>query len=353
MINETEAWVQDDPKTPLQPRTVPVEPIAGDVIVEVVACGVCHTDLGFLDGSVNPRGGRPLVPGHEVSGTVVWGPTEHQQLVGKQVIVPAVWPCGHCDICRAGRENACQSQRMPGNDVRGGFARHLAAPAACLAVLRQPVERERLEEMSVIADAVSTPYEAVVRSGLAKDDLAIVVGAGGVGGFLVQLAAARGARVLVLDVDQERLDLAARHGAAATQSVRDMGERDVRDWVRRTAKELGTPRWGWKIFETSGTAAGQRTAYDQLVPAATLMVVGFTRDRVELRLSNLMAFDAAAIGVWGCRPSLYPEVVELTLSGKLVLGPYVERRPLGDVNTVIDDIHAGRMRRRAVLVPRV
>ncbi|MFN7972599.1 MAG: 6-hydroxycyclohex-1-ene-1-carbonyl-CoA dehydrogenase [Acidobacteriota bacterium] len=293
----------------------------------------------------------PLVPGHEVSGTVVWADGRWESLVGRQVVVPAVWPCNDCALCRGGRPNACTRQRMPGNDVRGGFASHVAAPAWCLAPLSGTLPEPELVELAVVADAVATPYEAAHRVALSQGELAVVVGAGGVGGFLVQIAAAFGASVIALDVDPERLALAAAHGALATLDVKGLAERDVRARVRDLADELRVPKAGWKIFETSGTPPGQRIAFELLNPAATLCVVGYCRDRIELRLSTLMAFDAQAVGIWGCRPQLYPQAIDLVRQGKVKIGPYVERRALADVNQVVAEAHSGKLRRRAILVP--
>ncbi len=74
-------------------------------------------------------------------------------------------------------------------------------------------------------------------------------------------------------------------------------------------------------------------------------------DKVELRLSNLMAFHARALGNWGCTPDLYPAALDLVLDGRVKLGPFVERHPLEDVNRVFADVHARRITRRAILVP--
>ena len=117
------------------------------------------------------------------------------------------------------------------------------------------------------------------------------------------------------------------------------------------AQAQGLRATEWKIFECSGTAAGQGSAFNLLVHGATLAVVGFTMDKVELRLSNLMAFDARAIGNWGCPPELYPAALDLVLDGKVKLAPFVETHPLADINQVFHAVHAREITRRAVLVP--
>ena len=84
---------------------------------------------------------------------------------------------------------------------------------------------------------------------------------------------------------------------------------------------------------------------------ATLSVVGFTMDKVEVRLSNLMAFDARALGNWGCPPELYPAALDLVLDGRIAVKPFVEPRGLDEINDVFHAVHQREMRKRAVLVP--
>jgi 6-hydroxycyclohex-1-ene-1-carbonyl-CoA dehydrogenase len=93
------------------------------------------------------------------------------------------------------------------------------------------------------------------------------------------------------------------------------------------------------------------TAFGLLGHGGVLSVVGYTPKAVELRLSNLMVFDATAQGNWACLPERYPAVLEQVLAGKVALGPFVEKRPLASINEVFTELHAGRARRRLVLVP--
>jgi 6-hydroxycyclohex-1-ene-1-carbonyl-CoA dehydrogenase len=130
-----------------------------------------------------------------------------------------------------------------------------------------------------------------------------------------------------------------------------MSPKDLKKAVFAFAKEKGLPSFGWTILECSGTAAGQLAAWGLLVPAATLMVVGFTLDPVEIRLSNLMAFDATARGNWGCPPEQYPAALGLVLSGKIRIAPYVELYPLSDAAKVFEAVKRHEIKKRAVLVP--
>jgi 6-hydroxycyclohex-1-ene-1-carbonyl-CoA dehydrogenase len=208
-----------------------------------------------------------------------------------------------------------------------------------------------LPDVSVVADAVTTPYQAVVQAEVRSGDFAVVVGVGGVGGYAVQVARAFGATVAALDVDPPKLAAMAANGAALTINVREVQGRDLKKAIQEFAKVNGCPDTRWKIFECSGTAAGQDTAFGLLNHGATLSVVGFTMDKVELRLSNLMAFHARALGNWGCLTELYPEALDLVLDGKVALAPFVERHPLNDINEVFAAAHAHKLTRRAILVP--
>ena len=339
------------PGRPLEAQEYTLDPGPGQALVQVVGCGVCHTDLGFLHEGVPTRHALPLVLGHEVSGRVVAvGPGAPHELLGRSVIVPAVLPCGACEPCRRGRGQICRKQVFPGNDVQGGFATHLAVPTRGLCPVELP-PGEELARLSVVADAVSTAYQAILRSGLGRGDCAAFVGVGGVGGFGVQVAAALGARVLAIDVDATRLDALRAHGAELCVDARGKDARALKDEVRRLAKEAGLPPAEWRIFECSGTRAGQESAWALLNHGAWLGVVGYHPGDVTVRLSNLMAFDARCEGNWGCLPERYPEVLDLVLSGRVRLEPFVETFPLEQVNDVLERLRRHELRRRPVLLP--
>src|SRR5512134_530859 len=332
----------------------PFPPSDGEVVVEVAGCGVCHTDLGFYYDGVRLNHPLPLALGHEISGRVVAAGAGASEWQGKAVIVPSVIPCGACALCASGHGTICRSQQMPGNDIQGGFATHIRVPARGLC----PVDERRLAaagldlaDVSVVADAVTTPYQAAVQAEVQPGDFAIVVGVGGVGGYAVQIARAFGATVAALDVDPAKLSAMAGHGAALTLDVRRVQGRELKKAIQDFAKTSGLPGTGWKIFECSGTAAGQETAFGLLTHGATLSVVGFTMDKVELRLSNLMAFHARALGNWGCLTELYPLALDLVLDRKIPLAPFIERHPLGEINGVFAAAHARTLTRRAILVP--
>ncbi len=353
-VTAIEGWAMTAPGAPFERRSVPRgRPGAGEAVVEVAGCGVCHTDLSFLHHGVKTRAELPLTLGHEISGVVVEaGEGVDGSLVGRPVVVPAVLPCGTCDLCRAGARTICRAQVMPGNDRDGGFASHVVVPARYLCrVGERALEGRELWELAIVSDAVTTPFQAVRRSGLEAGGLAVFVGAGGIGIHGVQIAAAAGAKVIALDVNPAKLEAALASGASAAVNVAGMAIKDLLKQVRSEAERIGAPRHRWRIFETSGTRPGQETAFGLMGFGAVVAIVGFTMDRLEVRLSNLMAFDATAFGNWGCDPELYPEVLDWVAAGRIRISPHVERHPLAEINRVFEAAHRGTLLRRAVLVP--
>jgi 6-hydroxycyclohex-1-ene-1-carbonyl-CoA dehydrogenase len=182
-------------------------------------------------------------------------------------------------------------------------------------------------------------------------DAAVVVGLGGVGGYAAQILRDRGAAVIAIDVDPARLEAALAKGAVDAIDPSGLSPKEVRGRAQAAARKAGASGAAWKIFECSGTAAGQTAAFGLLGPAATLMVVGFTLDTVSIRLSNLMAFDAKAAGNWGCDPAHYPEIVRMVLEGRIDVVSSTEMRPLSSVAAVFDDLREHRLSGRVVLVP--
>jgi len=356
MAQETNVtgWMMVEQGKPLEKKsfTAPA-PGPGEALVEVAGCGVCHTDISFLHMGIKTRMEPPLVLGHEISGTVAAvGDGVPQGLAGKPVLVPAVLPCGECSLCVSDKRRICRSQIMPGNDRHGGFASHVTVPAKYLCPVGADVlAGHELWELGIVSDAMTTPFQAVERSGLAAGDLAICIGAGGIGIHGIQIAAAVGASVIALDIDGRKLEMADESGAHSLINVSELSIKEIKGRVKEEAKRIGAPRVGWKIFETSGTKPGQETAFSLLGFGGTLAIIGFTMARLEVRLSNLMAFDASMFGIWGCDPILYPTVLEWIGAGKIKVSPYVEKHSLEDINDVFDAAHAGKLLKRAVMVP--
>lgn len=347
-----DTWQMAEPGRLVRTQIPMPELQSGEVVVEIKGCGVCHTDLSYFYMGVPTVQKPPLSLGHEISGVVIGGAPE---LVGKEVIIPAVIPCGECELCRSGRGNRCLSQKMPGNSmgIYGGYSSHIVVPGKFLC----PVNDRKgipLEHLAVIADAVTTPYQAAVRADLGKDDLVIVIGAaGGVGSFMVQVAKGLGAKVVIgIDINAEKLKMMEGYGADATINSRDMSSKDIKEAFKAIAKSAGvSANTGWKIFECTGTKPGQETALSLLSFVGKLVIVGYGTGETTYMLSKLMAFDAEIIGTWGCTPDKYPPVLEMCLDGRIQLGPFVETRPMSQIEQVFDEAHHGKLKRRVILTP--
>ena len=323
---------------------------AGEVLVAVAGCGVCHTDLGYFYDGVPTVCKPPLTLGHEISGTVVAG---DDAWIGKEVLVPAVMPCRQCYLCKTRRGNRCLNQKMPGNSIGiyGGFSSHIPVPSIdlCEIVDRGDIP---LEHLAVVADAGTTPFQAARRAQLEIGDNVIVIGVGGVGQYMVQTAKALGAAtVIAVDIDPARLEKMLSHGADFVINASGKKPRDVSDELKAIRKQKRLPGYGWKIFEVTGSKPGQELALNLLSFTGKLIIVGFGMQKVEYSISRLMAFDAEIIGTWGCLPEYYPQVLEMVLSGKIALAPFVQTRPMSTIAEAFEEAHRKSPDQRIILVP--
>jgi 6-hydroxycyclohex-1-ene-1-carbonyl-CoA dehydrogenase len=326
----------------LQLEEVPKpEPGSGEVLVRVAACGICHTDLHYIDHGV-PTFKSPVILGHEVSGTVAaLGEGVTRFRVGDRVLLPAVFTCGTCRPCRSGRENICERMKMLGNHVDGAYAEYVVAPAKdCFAL---PAEIP-LEEACLIGDALSTPFHAVKhRAKVRMGDRVAVFGCGGVGINAVQFAALAGAHVVAVDIDDRKLELARQFGAHDTLNPRA---------VERVDKELKKRTGGGTdiALEVIGKPETIRAAYDSVRPGGRLCVVGYCAEPVTLPFSKAMFYELEIAGSLGCRPSDYPELIELVRAGRVKLAPLVTGRyALGDIFAGLDALRRGEGLRGIVL----
>lgn len=244
---------------------------------------------------------------------------------------------------------------MPGNSlgIYGGFSSHIPVPAEDLC----PVEDRGgmpLEWLAVVADAVTTPYQAAVRADLKEGDRVIITGVtGGVGVYMAQMAKAFGAKAVVgIARNPEKLERALKYGADFVINSTDKSVKDIRDEFRALCKENGLPHnYGWKIFEVTGSKAAQEIALALLSFVGKLVWVGFSTNVNEYSLSRLMAFDAEIIGTWGCLPKYYPKALEMVLNKTIEIEPFVETRPMSTIQETFEEAHGGKLTKRIVLTP--
>ena len=310
------------------------EPGLDDVLIKVAACGVCHTDLHYLDHGTPTFKPPPVILGHEVAGTVsAIGARVSTFKVGDRVLVPAVLSCGHCTLCRTGRENICENSRMLGNHIDGGFAEYLAVPARDVFTLPDDIP---LIEGSIIADAVTTPFHAVVRRGkVTPGDWVAVVGCGGVGLSLVQIATAIGARVIAVDINDHKLDLAMKFGAVATFNA--LGVKKLDREVR------GMTGGGVDVaFEAVGKPGTQEAALNCVKTGGRMVLVGYSTETLPLNAGRVMFREIDVVGSLGCRPVDYPRVIEMVRQGRIHLGDMVSHRfTLEHIGEAFDQLRGG------------
>lgn len=309
-------------------------PGPGEVLVRVVGCGMCHTDLHYLDHGVKTFKEPPIILGHEAAGTVEkLGDGSADVAEGDRVLIPAVLSCGTCRYCRRGRENICDNLVMLGNNMDGAYAEFVVVPASQLISVPASIP---LERASIIADAVSTPYHAVKHRGRVQaGDIVAVVGCGGVGLNVVQCATLAGARVVAIDVSEQRLDIARTLGAVETVNPNE---------VERIDKHVRKLTDGGVdvAFEAIGNPKTIRVAYSLLRRGGRLCVIGYSADEVTLSAAKLMYFELEVVGSLGCGAGEYPEIIGLVEAGRLRLDIIVSGCiPLDDINDGFDRLRRG------------
>jgi 6-hydroxycyclohex-1-ene-1-carbonyl-CoA dehydrogenase len=340
----------------LKKTEIPVpELAAGEVLVQIAGCGVCHTDMSYFYDGVPTVTKPPLTLGHEISGTVVASGPGAESWVGKNVIVPAVMPCNSCDICAKGRGNRCLAQKMPGNSlgIYGGFSSHIPVPVGDLCVI-DDLKGRPLENYAVIADAATTPYQAAKRADLAPGDPVLITGVtGGVGVYMAQVAKALGAYPIVgMARHEEKLQRALDLGVDFVINTRDKDFKAIQAEFKSVCKQAKVKHnVGWKIFECTGVGAAQDIALGLLGFIGKLLVVGFGLQKNSYSISRLMAFDAEIIGTWGCLPAYYPKVLEMVQSGAIKIDPLLETRPMSTIEDAFKEAHSGGLMKRLVLMP--
>jgi 6-hydroxycyclohex-1-ene-1-carbonyl-CoA dehydrogenase len=289
MIPSTiKTWQMTEPGK-LQKTEIPMPELkAGDVVVEISGCGVCHTDLSYFYMGVPTIQKPPLSLGHEISGVVIGGEDfddrqgSHHPRRDPLRQVRAV-----PDRPRQPLPGAEDAGQLDGH-LRRLFQPHRGPGQVPLRGWR-PQGSIPLEHLSVIADAVTTPYQAALRAELKPGDRVIVIGAaGGVGSFMTQTAKGMGAGTVIgIDINEEKLEFMKGYGADFTINPKGKTAKEVREAIKAYCKEKGIPpTTNWKIFEVTGTKPGQELALALLSFTGKLIVVGYGTDETSYMLSR-------------------------------------------------------------------
>ena len=315
-------------------------PGPGEVLLDVAAAGVCGTELHFLDGLLTPAE-TPVTLGHEVAGVVAeLGEGVTGVTVGERVAVHYLHACHRCRWCLAGDDHLCDaplgSLAFAGD---GGFAEQLAVPAS--SVVRVP-DGVDLPTAATLCCSGTTALHAVEVAGVRSGAEAVVYGTGGVGLALVQMLREAGARVTAVARSAQRLELARDLGAAVTV---DASRQDVAAAVREATGGRGAD----VVFELVGTRETGAAALAALGKRGTLVYVGYSADRVEVDVLAMVVPEQRIVTSVGNRRVELVEALDLAARGRLVTS--VTTHPLDDAPRVLDDLRAGRVVGRAVLLP--
>jgi alcohol dehydrogenase, propanol-preferring len=316
------------------------QPGAGEILIRIEACGVCHSDVHVADGDWSQFAKivkTPLIPGHEIAGVVVEKGAAVQDLqIGDRVGVPWIyWTCGECESCREGNENLCRRQKITGVTVDGGYAEFVKAPASH--VLRIPDSLSSVQAAPLFCAGV-TVYRALKHAGILPGQRLAVFGIGGLGHLGVQFGQALGAEVVAIDISEEKLALAKSLGASATINAATNVIKDLRN------------RGGVHVsLVTSPARASYETAFYCVRPTGILMVVGLPADPIcfppILMAAGEIRIQASTVGT---RQDLR-EVLTMAAAGKVRC--QVAARPLAEVNEALDQLRRGQVSGRLVLAP--
>jgi propanol-preferring alcohol dehydrogenase len=321
------------PNQPLKIEEVEIpSPGRGEVLVKVCACGVCHTDLHYIDHGVPTFKKPPVILGHEASGTIEeLGENTSRFEKGDRVLVPPVFTCGECEMCRTGRENVCSNMIMLGNNVNGAYAEYVVAPAKDVIPMPEEID---LEEGSIISDAVSTPFHALLNRGKVKPgDKVVIFGCGGLGINAIQIAKALGAFTIGVDKVEKKLEYAKQFGADEVLTPSD----DIAKKIRKL-----TGGGAHLAVDAVGSPAIMQTAFSALRTGGKLLIMGFSHENVTFNAGRIMFREMEVAGTLGCPPYLYPRLLDLVAMGKIKVNELVTHKfPLDQINDAFALLRAG------------
>ena len=327
------------------PRAVQVpDPAPGpdEVLVRVLASGVCRTDLHILDAIAAGRR-PPIVPGHEIAGRVAKiGSDVYTVAVGDAVGVHFEQPCGACRHCRRKRTNLCRSGHTLGFDAPGGYAEYVTAKQSTLLVLPPSLEPVLA---APLACSGATAYHAIMTVGRAEEgDVVVVLGAGGVGLSAVQVARAQQARVLAIDV-REAARTAARGAGAEASCAPEETDAALRALAGDNGADL--------VVDFVGSARTLALGKSILGDGGRLVAVAEgegTDEGIPVTGADLVEGGKALLGSYSSTMADFARAIGLAEAG--LLRPVVTRRArLAEASDVLRDLRAGTFVGRAVLEP--
>ena len=323
---------------PLSIEEVPVpRPAAGDVLVKIEACGVCHTDLHAAEGDWPVKPNPPFIPGHEGVGFVAAvgaGVTHVKE--GDRVGIPWLYSaCGHCEHCLGGWETLCESQQNAGYSVNGSFAEYAVGNADYVGHL--PANIGFVEIAPVLCAGV-TVYKGLKMTDTQPGDWVVISGIGGLGHMAVQYAKAMGLNVAAVDVDDAKLALAQRLGATVTVNAR------TTDPAVFLKKEIGG---GHGALVTAVSPQAFEQALGVVRRGGTVSLVGLPPGQFPLDIFGMVLNGITVRGsIVGTRLDL-AEALAFAEQAKVAATVASDR--LDNINDIFKRMHAGQIEGRIVL----
>lgn len=333
-------------KRPLQAQEIPVPEIGpDDVLVQVKAAGICHSDAHYRAG-VSPVNPLPLTLGHEVAGVVAGVGTAVAQLQpGQRVCLHYMTTCGRCPYCRAGNEQFCATGKMIGKYRDGGYAEYIAVPATSVFPLPDAIP---FAQGAVLMCSAATALHALRKTRLQPGETVAVFGVGGLGMSAVQLAFALGAaRVYAVDIKENKLALAQQYGATPINAL-------YTDPVA-TIRELTNGRGADVALELIGLPLTMQQAVQVLAIMGRAGIAGLSvRAFPVAPYTELINKEAEIIGVSDHLAQEIPLLLEFVEKGELDLTGVVSRAiPLDAtaINSVLDRLEMFSDEVRVVIDP--
>jgi propanol-preferring alcohol dehydrogenase len=326
----------------IEERPVP-DPGPGELLVEVVACGVCHTDLHAADGDWPVKPTPPFIPGHEVAGRVsAIGPGVDGFRIGEPVGIPWLHDaCGNCEYCFSGWETLCQRQHDSGYSVNGGFAEYAIASAAYVGRLPGDIHIKPTSyaQMAPILCAGVTTYKGIKETETRPGEWIAISGLGGLGHVAVQYAKAMGLNVVGLDVNEAKLSLARLVGADATVNALDS------DAVAQVYEVTKGGAHGVLVTAVSVSAFSQ--AIEMLRPRGTVALIGLPPGGFQIPIFEVVLKRLTIRGsIVGTRKDL-AEAIAFAARGQVRVDIHLAK--LEEINRIFTDLKAGKIEGRMVL----
>ncbi|HLK45517.1 MAG TPA: alcohol dehydrogenase catalytic domain-containing protein, partial [Acidimicrobiales bacterium] len=284
----------------------PRAPAVGEVAIDVGFTGICGTDLHVLHGAMDHRVQPPAILGHEMAGTIaVVGDGVERWSVGAPVsVMPLRW-CGQCAACRAGHTHICHHLDFIGLDSPGSMQNQWVVPADTLVAIPPTLALTHAALAEPTAVAVHDVNRAMLRGG----EHVVVVGGGPIGMLVASVARARGAQVVLLEVSEQRLELARGLGLRALDPTQEDAGAFIADWTAGAGAEVA--------FEVSGAVTGLQAATEALAARGRLVVVAIHSTAPPVDLFRLFWRELTIVGARVYERADFEEAMRLLETGAI------------------------------------